>query len=122
MDYKNCIKCRLLSEPPKFNVKLPPLVPEDYMNLLKATDYNLSLKLEKINYLINKKMSTLAHNRLIKQQHHQQHAIISSTSTPKQQILFENLTIANLLIFSLCAILFIFLFLLAILFIVAYFR
>ena len=53
MDYKNCIKCRLLNEPPKFNVKSPPLVPDDFINLLKLkNNNNLSLKLEKINYLI----------------------------------------------------------------------
>jgi hypothetical protein len=104
MDYKNCIKCRLLNEPPKFHVKSPPLVPDDFINLLKLSkNYNLSLKLEKINYLIKQeKLSTLTPSTLS-----------TPTTTTTDSI------ISNLFIFTLCAILFIFIFLL---FILAYFR
>ena len=45
MDYQNCIKCRLLNAPPKFQLKTPPALPEDYLNLLKITTKNLTLKI-----------------------------------------------------------------------------
>ena len=108
MDYKGCIKCRLLSEPPKFSVKAPPALPNEYLEFIKATNYNLSQKLEKINFLVNNKKNKL-----------KQHRMTTTTTTSTINAMPSTVTsIANLFILSLCTILFIFIFLLLILFLI----